>query len=366
MSTGHERDQSEHRHANVRLPKPVKSSRQGLDLAEQKVDRLGPVEHTVAASNIGQVPCSEQSLDSHQAVLDKIYPNTIPLKPIPPYSISAPPQSSVKGFSRSRIPSLPPIKDVSLAELPFKHQGSIGAPRLTVSNASYERLEFLGDAYIEIIATRLIYSRFWHLPPGRLSQVREMVVKNETLAQYSVAYGFDKMVQIPPTTILGTKTWTKTMGDVFEAYVAAVILADPTHGFNTVEEWLTELWTPKLMQMNIPAQPHTNAMAKQDLAKKVMGKNIKLQYKDESPTEKIKKEGKVWYSIGAYITGWGWEDQHLGSGKGLSRYEAGIDAAVDALNNPLVEEIATIKRDFDAKVKAERERQGVKEANNVE
>lgn len=319
----------------------------------------------VAASNNGQVLCSEQSLDSHRAVLDKIYPNTIPLKPIPPHRISASPQPSGKDSARSRIPSLPQIKDASLAQLPFKHQGTIGAPRLTASNASYERLEFLGDAYIEIIATRLIYSRFWHLPPGRLSQVREMVVKNETLAQYSVAYGFDKRVQIPPTTLLGTKLWTKTMGDVFEAYVAAVILADATHGFNTVEEWLTELWAPKLMQMNIPGKPHPNAMAKQDLAKMVMGKDIKLQYKDESPTEIIKKEGKVWYSVAAYITGWGWEDQHLGSGKGLSRNEASINAAVDALKTPLVEKIAAVKRDFDAKFKAERERQGVKEAKSI-
>ena len=256
---------------------------------------------------------------------------------------------------------MPPIKDETLAQLPFRHQGTVGFPKLATFDASYERLEFLGDAYIEIIATRLIYARFWHLTPGRLSQVREMLVKNETLAQYSIAYGFDKRVQIPPTSILGGKTWTKTMGDVFEAYVAAVVLSDPTHGYITVEDWLTELWAPKLMQMDIPAQPHTNAMAKQDLAKKVLGKGIKLQYIDERPPDRIKKEGKVWYFVGAYITGWGWENQHLGSGKGLNKNEAGIDAAMDALTNPLVEEIAAVKQDFDAKVKAERERQSIEE-----
>lgn len=335
----------------------MKPSKQDLDLAEQDADRLKLVEREVAASNIGQVRRSEQSLDAHRAVLDKVYPNTVCLKPIPPHSISTiPPPSGKDDFPRTRVPSLPPILDESLAELPFKHRGAIGAPKLTASNASYERLEFLGDAYIEIIATRLIYSRFWHLPAGRLSQVREMVVKNETLAQYSVAYGFDKKLQVAPTTVLKTTAWIKTMGDIFEAYVAAVVLADPTHGFTTVEEWLTELWAPKLLHMNIPAEPHANAMAKQDLAKKVMGKGIKLQYKDERPTDTIKKEGKVWYFVGAYITGWGWEDQRLGSGKGLSRNEASTDAAVDAQNNPLVEEIAAIKRDFDAKVKAERER----------
>lgn len=256
---------------------------------------------------------------------------------------------------------MPPIEDASLAELPFRHQGTVGAPKIAAYNASYERLEFLGDAYIEIVATRLVYSRFWHLPAGRLSQVREMLVKNETLAQYSVAYGFDKQAQIPPTTALGSKVWIKTMGDVFEAYVAAVVLSDPTHGFMTVEEWLTELWAPKLLQMNIPAQPHTNAMAKQDLSKKVLGNGTKLQYNEERPPDRINKEGKVRYYVGAYITGWGWENKPLGSGTGLSKSEAGIDAALEALSNPLVEEIAAVKRDFDAKAKAERERQGAEE-----
>ena len=312
----------------------------------------------MAALNRGQVLRSEQSLDSHRAALDTNYPNTISMEPIPPYRPSKPPQQLGKQSQpRSTIPSLPAIKDKSLADLPFRHQGTIGAPKLTTFDASYERLEFLGDAYIEIIATRLIYSRFWHLSAGRLSQVREMLVKNETLAEYSVAYGFDKQVQIPQTTIPGGKAWIKTMGDVFEAYAAAVVLSDSADGFATLEDWLTELWAPKLMKMDIPMQPITNAVAKQDLAKKVLGKGIKIQYIDERLPEKIEEEAKTWYYVGAYITGWGWQNQHLGSGKGLNKSEAGIDAAMDALTNPLVEEIAAVKREFDVKVKAEREQQ---------
>lgn len=342
----------------------MESLKQGPEPAEQRIERPTPVERVVAASNFGQVLRSEQSSDSRRAVLDKNYPNTISLKPIPSYSNPASPRPSEKqGVPRSGVPSLPPIEDESLADLPFRHQATIGAPKLTTYNATYERLEFLGDAYIEVIATRLIYSRFWHLSPGRLSQVREMVVKNETLAQYSVAYGFDKKAQIPPTTAIGGRTWIKTMGDVFEAYVAAVVLSDPAHGFTTAEEWLTELWAPTLLQLDIPAQPHTNAMAKQQLGQRLLGKGVKLQYIDERPPEIMKKEGKAWYFVGAYLTGWGWENQHLGSGKGLNKSEAGVDAAVEALTNPLVEKIAAVKRDFDAKVKAERERQAVEETN---
>ncbi len=143
------------------------------------------------------------------------------------------------------LPPLPPIPSSALETAAFTH-ASLSNPNTT----SYERLEFLGDAYIELIATRLIYPAFPTLTPGRMSQKRELLVKNETLAEYAVAYGFDKRAKLPRDFWeLGPgrgKLWTKTMGDIFEAYVAAVVLSDPVGGFETVETWLQALWNEKL------------------------------------------------------------------------------------------------------------------------
>jgi len=143
------------------------------------------------------------------------------------------------------LPPLPPILSPALETAAFTH-ASLYNPNTT----SYERLEFLGDAYIELIATRLIYPAFPTLPPGRMSQKRELLVKNETLAEYALAYGFDKRAKLPRDFWgLGAgrgKLWTKTMGDIFEAYVAAVVLSDPKGGFELVETWLQELWREKL------------------------------------------------------------------------------------------------------------------------
>ena len=250
------------------------------------------------------------------------------------------------------LPQLPSIDDQNLSQLPFRHQGTLRSHESTSVNASYERLEFLGDAYLEIIASRLIYSRFPHLTAGRMSQVREALIKNETLAEYAVGYGFDKRARIPSSHQESGKLWIKTMGDIFEAYVAAVVLANPTSGFQTAEVWLTELWAPKLLQQHIA--PKANPDAKQVLARRIMGKGIKVSYIDEKRPISY-TDGKTYYHIGVYLTGWGWKNQHLGSGKGLNKVEAGTHAAMEALaNTPLVDEIAAIKRAYDAQVKEER------------
>ena len=254
------------------------------------------------------------------------------------------------------LPRLPPILDESLLAVPFTHPGVLqNVSSSTKFHLSYDRLEFLGDAYIELIATRMVYRLYPDLPAGRLSQQREMLIKNETLAEYSRAYGFDLKVKVPSAMRnQGSKAWTKTLGDVFEAYVAAVILSDQEHGFEVTEAWLTSLWQSKLSSQNLGQTSPPDTETRGRLNAKIMGKGIKVNYKDEAPPDEIRKEGKVVFHVGVYLTGWGWEDTYLGSGKGLSKKAAAADAAVQALANPLTEQVANVKREFDAKVSLER------------
>ncbi len=254
------------------------------------------------------------------------------------------------------MPDLPPIQDASLSTLPFRHQGILNTHESAVANASYERLEFLGDAYLEVIASRLIYTRSPHLSAGRMSQVREALVKNETLAEYAVGYGFDKRAQLPRSHQRPGKLGIKTLGDIFEAYVAAVILADPRNGFKTAEAWLIDLWTPKFLEQT--SQPKPNNNAKQVLAQKIMGKHIKVSYVDEKEPETCKSDGKTYYHMGVYLSGWGWTNLLLGTGRGLNKVEAGNQAAMTALaNSSLIDQVAAVKQAHDAKVKEQRARQ---------
>ena len=239
---------------------------------------------------------------------------------------------------QSTLPPLPEIQDKSLVSTLFTHPGTLNGHSSTKVDTSYDRLELLGDAYIELIATRLVFSRFPKMPAGRLSQQRELLVKNETLAEYALAYNFDEKGQLPASMKQGgkdsKKKWTKTMGDMFEAYVAAIVLSDPTSGFETAEGWLNLLWENKLSKQPTIETQTADPNAKVQLANKVMGKGIKLNYCDEAPPQELRKEGKLIFQIGVYLTGWGWENTRLGTGKGLSKQEAGAKAAADALVNP--------------------------------
>lgn len=275
---------------------------------------------------------------------------------------SKPAEASVKFPSyNGRTPTLPPLPRIlekALESVAFTHPNSLSCDLASKVNISYDRLEFLGDAYIELMATRVIFPRFPRLAAGKLSQQREMLVKNETLAEYALAYGFDKKARLPSNYNKSGKDsrrlWLKTLGDIFEAFVAAVIISDPEQGFQVAEAWLAALWESKLGSLRSEDMETVDAKAKMDLAAKILGKGIKLIYRDEAPPVEIRQEGKVIFQVGVYLTGWGWDDQHLGSGKGLNKQEAGQKAAADAMMNPLTAQVARVKRDFHAQLVLEK------------
>jgi ribonuclease III len=248
--------------------------------------------------------------------------------------------------SPSHLPSLPPISP-EISEIVFTHQSKTSTKASRNQSASYERLEFVGDAYIEMMATRLVWDRFKDLPAGRLSQLREMLVKNETLGNIAVMYGLDKRVAVSAEVMANPKVWKKVKGDVIEAYVAAIVLADETMGgagYTTAERWLHELWTPKLKDMLEEKVPDLNT--KDELSRKIVSQGVRLEYREERPM-KLVKNGQQILFIGAFLSGWGYDRELLGRGQGLNKTVAGNLAAANALANPLVEKIAEMKREFD-------------------
>ncbi|OJJ41999.1 hypothetical protein ASPZODRAFT_126258 [Penicilliopsis zonata CBS 506.65] len=233
------------------------------------------------------------------------------------------------------LPTLPYITDPSLRSSVFTHPGVNSKP-----DCNYDRLEVLGDAYIELIATKMVWNRFPNLSSGRISQIREALVKNETLSSYADLYGFIRQARIPRDYFAQPKRLTKTKSDIFEAYVAAIVLSDQTNGHSIAEAWLSELWMPKIEMFG---GEKCDLRAKESLAQKVMGRNISLSYIDERPPLQLDNNGQTFF-VGVYLTGWGWTNKHLGSGEGRSKTIAGNAAAKAALDNkPLIDEIVLAK-----------------------
>lgn len=311
---------------------------------------------------------------SHQAALDRLPPSTIQSAEVP---------ALIPFNTPHGLPSLPDVKLGPLQTAPFKHKSLAGYDRTSsTGDVTYERLEFLGDAYIELIASRLIFERYPTLTAGQQSQLRELLVKNETLAEYSHAYGFDDKIEISAKEKMledvskkhpGNKGFKKVMGDVFEAYVAAVIMSDVEHGFAVAEKWLTSLWAPKLLE-NAPqangglvssssADPLSsyNPEAKAQLQKRILsGSEVKLDYERYADSIELKgaQLGQNKHFIAVYLTGYGYEKKLLGKGEGRNKVEAGNWAAQRAMfgeSKAIVEECEAKMLERREKRKKERE-----------
>lgn len=255
------------------------------------------------------------------------------------------------------LPPLPKIQNPQLAKAPFKHQGTQRAAEVSHQGSllmNYERLEFLGDAYLELLASRYILPRFPRFDPGKLSQTRQLLVCNETLANFSERYGFDEQARLPAEIQRkkGTqdKVWIKAMGDIFEAYIAALIISDPENGYSTAEQWLAQLWEPLLRRQVNSKVVHP--LAKQKLSTKIMTKGGKIHYRDDGspePSDTIK--GRNTFFMKVYYTGLGYTDFYLGSGSGSNKTDAGQDAATNALRHPRLGDIIAKKKKFDRQPK---------------
>ncbi|KAF2238553.1 hypothetical protein EV356DRAFT_505855 [Viridothelium virens] len=269
--------------------------------------------------------------------------------PIPSHTPSSP------SISFPKLPSVPPGY---LSTAPFLHNSAVTSSRISAAqDSSYERLEFLGDAYIEVIATRIIYSRFPQFPSGKLANTRENLVCNNSLANFSRKYGFDQKVTCTPS-VMDDPAFYKVVADVFEAYVAAVILGDPEHGFEIAEAWLTALWEPQLAQIEKAAAKSVMAAnAKEELRRKIMSPGVKIEYLETRSMQYNKAKGESHFYYGCYVTGWGYEKKRLGTGTGTSKSAAGNNAAQDAMENEpaLLKDMAKQKAVFDEKRRQERE-----------
>ena len=312
------------------------------------------------------------------------------------------PDSPPSPLSSSGLPALPPITDPSLAHLPFAHSGfqvsSSERPATKTSPThNYERLEFLGDAYIELVASHLVMEAFpAYTSVGKICQARQSLVMNSQLARFSRAYGLDERVQVPKSLFVDIrqkkqdkknrikeKSWEKVLGDVFEAYVAAVALSAPSkeEGYKIIEQWLLALWKPLLALWKRKGHPYThddrgpasswpdvNDSAKEELGKQIMGQNCKIDYHALEPLDEtsMRSSGQAISHMGCYYTGWGWKNELLGKGKGFSRKDAEMRAASAALDRTLTGQIALVKklhyqRRDEAKAAKDRQGEGAQE-----
>src|ERR1035438_10085196 len=80
------------------------------------------------------------------------------------------------------------FNDINLLITAFTHRSYLNEHRRTVK-AHNERMEFLGDAVLEMVVTEFLYSNYDD-PEGILTNWRSSLVRTESIAQAANLYEF--------------------------------------------------------------------------------------------------------------------------------------------------------------------------------
>lgn len=116
------------------------------------------------------------------------------------------------------------IDDPFLYIRALQHRSILADDSFNASD-SYERLEFLGDAVLDLIVTEIIFDEFPEDNEGFLTKLRAKLVKGDALAEYA------RQLKLSDLLVLGERAQGQgiefsrsVLADVFEALIAAVYL----------------------------------------------------------------------------------------------------------------------------------------------
>lgn len=152
-------------------------------------------------------------------------------------------------FRDNGYPPLPKIKDPRLKKRVFIHKSTVNnksyLQQSELINSHNERLEFLGDSILNNLVTVIIYNRFPNAPEGDLSKMRALLINNMILAEFSLAYGFDRKLVSNVDAAVLRQGKQKIFADIFEAYIGALAIEHKLD-FTEIKEWLAKLMKSKL------------------------------------------------------------------------------------------------------------------------
>lgn len=113
----------------------------------------------------------------------------------------------------------------------------------------YERLEFLGDAVLDLGVSALLYSRFERSAEGDLTRVRAHLVRQEMLHRLAVQLGLPAVLRLSEGEAKGGGAQRPSiLADALEAIIGAVYL---DAGFEAARSLVARLFEPVLSESTL-------------------------------------------------------------------------------------------------------------------
>ena len=108
----------------------------------------------------------------------------------------------------------------------------------------YERIEFLGDAVLQLFVSEYIYKRYPKLPQGKLSRLRAAMVCEDSFSKFAKECHFDQYIRLGHgEEMAGARNRPGLLCDIFESFVGALYL---DQGRDAVEKFIHRVIFPKL------------------------------------------------------------------------------------------------------------------------
>ncbi|MFA5087101.1 MAG: ribonuclease III [Candidatus Paceibacterota bacterium] len=184
-----------------------------------------------------------------------------------------------------------------------------------------ERLEFLGDAVLELIVTENLYNRYPDKPEGELTGWRASLVNSNMLSDLARELGFEKYLLLS----LGEqkekgRARKYILADTFEAFIGAAYL---DQGYNAckqiIEKELIERKLPEILEKRLYKDPKSLF---QEKSQELIGITPTYQVIEESGPDHEKN-----FVVGVFLG-----KDVVAEGHGSSKHEAELDAAEKALH----------------------------------
>lgn len=135
--------------------------------------------------------------------------------------------------------------NIKLYKLAFSHSSYVNEKHL---KADYERLEFLGDAVLDLVMSDYLYNTF-DVKEGSMTKIRASYVCENACYTYASDLGFSDYIKVGHGEELEGGRFKKViLADIFEAFMGAIYL---DLGYEIVKKVILKVIVPYIENKNI-------------------------------------------------------------------------------------------------------------------
>lgn len=209
------------------------------------------------------------------------------------------------------------FNDFALLDEALTHPSYTNEAKETIPHN--ERLEFLGDAVLELASSTYLYARFPDCSEGELTKMRASLVQSDTLARLARALDLGSCLRLGRGEFHnGGADRQNNLENAFEAVIGAVYL---DAGWETAKEYVARQLSREADHIKKAQVVHDYKTTLQEHIQQRRNKGIVYELIDESGPDHDKR-----FTMRVLV-----DNQPIGEGAGRSKKEAEQQAAAAAL-----------------------------------